>query len=249
MPRHPDPGAKRVSELLLSNVALHGTLESADEAAIRKLTPRTRAAPAGEDIVRQGDRPNVAVIVLSGMLARYHTLEGGDRQYLSFHIAGDMPDIQSLFLTVMDHSVCAIDDAVVGVVPHDQLARLIRSRPAVGLALWRLTFVDASIFRQAITNNGARSHLARLAHLLCEQYERARQAGLIAGRFCDFPVRQAQIGQALGMAPVSVNRALQKLRRDRLADLRSGKLEILNWRGLAGAAGFDPAYLYLKAEP
>ncbi|HLH48755.1 MAG TPA: Crp/Fnr family transcriptional regulator [Roseiarcus sp.] len=249
MQKQLDPGVERVAELLLSNVALHGTLETADEAAIRKLTPRTRSVSAGEDIVRQGDRPNVAVIVLGGMLARYHTLEGGDRQYLSFHIAGDMPDIQCLFLTVMDHSLCALGEAVVGVVPHDQLTRLIRSRPAVGLALWRLTFVDASIFRQAITNNGARPHLARLAHLLCEQYERARQASLAVGRSCDFPVRQAQIAQALGMSAVSVHRALQKLRRDRLADLRSGKLEILNWPGLIRLAGFDPAYLHLKTEP
>jgi|SRR5579883_88202 CRP-like cAMP-binding protein len=249
MPPHPDPSIERVSELLLSKVALHGTLESADEAAVRKLTPRTRSVAAGEDIVRQGDRPNVAVILLSGMLARYHTLETGARQYLSFHIAGDMPDIQSLFLSVMDHSVCAMNDAKIGALPHDQLASLIRTRPAIGLALWRLTFVDASVFRQAITNNGARSLLARLAHLFCEQYERARQAGLIDGRYCDFPIRQAQLGQALGLAPVSVNRALQKLRRDRLAELRSGKLEILDWPGLIKVAGFDPAYLHLKREP
>ena len=249
MSQYSNQGAERVAELLLSNVALHGALESADETAIRRLAPRTRSVAVGEDIVRQGDRPNVAVILLSGMLARYHALEGGERQYLSFHIAGDMPDIQCLFLRVMDHSLCGMNDAKIGIVPHDQLTRLIRSRPAVGLALWRLTFVDASVFRQAITNNGARSHLARLAHLLCEQYERARQASLTNGRFCDFPVRQAQLGQALGMAPVSVNRALQKLRRNRLADLRSGKLEILDWPGLAGVAGFDPAYLHLRAGP
>jgi hypothetical protein len=35
-------------------------------------------------------------MILGGMLARHHTLPGGDRQYLSFHIAGDMPDLQSL---------------------------------------------------------------------------------------------------------------------------------------------------------
>jgi CRP-like cAMP-binding protein len=249
MSKQPDQRAESVSELLLGKVALHGSLELADEAAIRKLTPRTRSVVGGEEIVRQGDRPNVAVILLRGMLARYHTLENGARQYLSFHIAGDMPDIQCLFLTVMDHSVCAMDDAKIGVILHDQLTWLIRSRPAVGLALWRMTYVDASVFRQAITNNGARPHLARLAHLLCEQYERARQAGLASGRSCDFPVRQAQIGQALGMAPVSVNRTLQKLRRDRLADLRSGKLEIIDWPNLVDVAGFDPGYLHLKAEP
>jgi hypothetical protein len=33
-----------------------------------------------------------------GMVARYHLLHNGRRQYLSFHIAGDMPDAQALFI-------------------------------------------------------------------------------------------------------------------------------------------------------
>ena len=41
-------------------------------------------------------------------------------------------------------------------------------------------------------------------------------------------VNQGQLGQTLGMSSVSLNRAIQKIRRDGLADLRSGRLEILN---------------------
>jgi CRP-like cAMP-binding protein len=69
----------------------------------------TRALSPGEDIVCQGDRPDVAVFVLSGMLARYHTLPSGDRQYLAFRIRGDLPDVQGLLLSVLDHSLCAMD--------------------------------------------------------------------------------------------------------------------------------------------
>lgn len=203
---------------------------------------------AGEDIVRQGDQPDTAVIVLSGMLGRYQTLKTGDRQYISFHIAGDMPDVQSLFLRTMDHSVCAMNNAEIAAIPHKQLIPLIVARPAVGFAFWRVTLVDAAIFRQAVTNNGARSHLARLAHFFCEQFTRAGDAGLATGHVCDLPLNQGQIGQALGMASISVNRAIQALRKDELARLRAGRLEILNWRMLARVAEFDPTYLHLTNE-
>jgi CRP-like cAMP-binding protein len=63
-------------------------------------TPALRKVEKGTDILRQGDRPHVTVMVRSGMLARYHTMPSGDRQYLSLHVAGDLPDLQSLFLGI-----------------------------------------------------------------------------------------------------------------------------------------------------
>ncbi|MEJ0076417.1 MAG: Crp/Fnr family transcriptional regulator [Alphaproteobacteria bacterium] len=236
---------RRVRDLLLAKVKEHGTLTAADENAICAIRAHTRALAAGEDVVSQGDRPDVAVFVLSGMLARYHTLPSGDRQYLSFHIKGDLPDVQGLLLSVLDHSLCALDQAEIAVLPHDPLVALCARRPGVAFAFWRLTLVDAAIFRQAITNNGIRSHVTRLAHLFCELYFRAREAGLVEDRSCSVPLTQNEVGQALGMSHISVNRAMQKLRKERLADLRSGQLQILNWDGLTRVAGFDPIYLHI----
>src|SRR5689334_7252435 len=209
---------KRTRDLLLAKVREHGTLTAADESAICAVRAQTRVLAPGEDVVRQGDRPDVAVFVLSGMLARYHTLPSGDRQYLSFHIKGDLPDVQGLLLKSMDHSLCAMDDAEIAVLSHDQLVHLCATRPGVAFAFWRLTLVDAAIFRQAITNNGLRTHVVRLAHFFCEQYFRAREAGLVEDESCSVPLNQSELGQALGMSHVSVNRAMQKLRKQRLAD-------------------------------
>ena len=235
----------RVHQLLLRKAGQHGSLLPADESAIRALRVRTQAQGAGADVVRQGDQPDVAVMVLSGMLARYHTLENGERQYISFHIAGDMPDVQSLLLDVMDHSLCALNAAEIGLVPHEELRALFVRRPALCFAFWRMTLVDSAIFREALTNNSARPQTARLAHLLCEQYDRARDAGLAQGDSCSLPVNQTVLGQALGMSLVSVNRAVKKLRADGLVDLRLGTLTVRDWSRLQHLAGFDPAYLHV----
>jgi len=246
MPRRSNPSQYREAlDLLLGKMEQHGTLTAADEAAICALRAHRRSLAPGEDAVCQGERPDVAVFVLSGMLARYHTLPSGDRQYLSFHIKGDMPDVQGLLLSIMDHSLCALHHADIAVLPHDPLIDLCLRRPGVGFAFWRLTLVDAAIFRQAITNNGARSHVTRLAHFFCEQYFRAKEAGLVEDESCSLPLNQSELGQALGMSHISVNRTMQKLRKERLADLRSGRLQVRNWEALQRFAGFDPTYLHI----
>lgn len=205
---------------------------------------RLRAVEPDEDVVRQGDRPDVAVFVLNGMLARYHTLPSGNRQYLSFHIPSDMPDVQSLFLDVMDHSVCAIDRGMLALFAHAPLRNLLKDRPLLTFAFWRLTLVDAAMFRQAITNM-SRTPVARLSHLFCEIFFRAKQNGFADGNSCRFPVTQHQIGQALGMSHISVNRALQRLRRAELVDFRNGVVSIYDWQGLGRVAEFDPLYLHI----
>src|SRR3954451_4790604 len=124
---------RSASELLIAEAREHGTLQAADDSALRTLPPRTRAVSAGEDIVHQGEKPDMAVLVLAGTLARYHMLPDGSRQYLSFHIRGDLPDVQSVFLTVMDHSLCALNDGAIAAFPHGPVCDLMLKRPNVSV--------------------------------------------------------------------------------------------------------------------
>jgi CRP-like cAMP-binding protein len=238
------PTSAQALDLLVETLARHSSLSVSDERAIRRLQPRVRKVEKGADIVRQGDRPHVAVMVISGMLARYHTMPGGDRQYLSLHIAGDLPDLQSLFLGIMDHSLCAVDEAQIASFPHSEILALVKRAPSAGLAFWRHTLIDAAIFRQAITSNGGRSAVSRVAHLFCEQFTRARAVGSVSGWSCPFPLSQSQIGQVVGLSLPTVHRSTQSLRKENCAEVRGGKLRILNWRRLSQQAGFDPLYLH-----
>jgi DNA-binding transcriptional regulator LsrR (DeoR family) len=59
-------------------------------------------------------------------------------------------------------------------------------------------------------------------------------------------MHQGQIGEALGMAIVTVNRTLQALRRTGTMDFRLGELIVRDWKQLAELGEFDPNYLHLK---
>jgi CRP-like cAMP-binding protein len=236
-------------QVLIRKLKEHSRLTSEDAGAIIALSHSVRELKPNEDLVRQGDDPEVSAVVLSGMLARYHLLDTGTRQYLSFHLAGDMPESQSLFIEKMDHAVCAIGPAVVACVPHHELIAAFKRWPSVGFAIWRETLIDAAIFREAITNNSARSKLEGMAHLFCEFFYRARATGLTNGNTFVLPLSLIQLGETLGMSIATVNRTLLDLRATRAADLQRGLLEIKNWERLVALAQFNPSYLHQKRPP
>jgi CRP-like cAMP-binding protein len=233
-------------QILIRKLKEHSRLSREALEEIGALSSTTREVKANEDLVRQGDDPNFSVLVISGMVARYHLLKNGRRQYLSFHMTGDMPDSQALFIDKMDHAVCAIGPALVACLSHKELIAAFNRCPALGFAIWRETLIDAAIFREAITNNSARTMLARMAHLFCELFYRAQASGLTDENACQVPISRAQLGETLGMSIATVNRALEKLRTSRAADFRSGAVVVRNWRRLTEIGQFNPGYLHLK---
>jgi CRP-like cAMP-binding protein len=238
-----------VYDVMIRKLKEHTVLSSEESSILRTLPVSPRVAQSGEDLVRQGDKPNVSMVVLSGMIARYHTLGGGGRQYISFHIAGDWPDAQTLFIEKMDHSLTAISGATVAMIPHRKLLTLFQRTPSIGFAIWRETLIDAAIFRETITNNSRREVTARLAHFLCEQFYRAKAAGLAEAESCELPLSQSQIADALASSLTTISRAMQSLRKTQAFELKAGRLCIRNWRRLAECGEFDPSYLHLRRPP
>src|SRR5882762_7564428 len=129
--------------------------------SITELAPR-------KTIVRAGDRPHHCCLLIDGFVCRSKTTDLGKRQILSIHNAGDIPDLQSLHLHVLDHDLTTLSRCEVGFIPHQALLTATRERPQVAEALWRETLIDAAVFREWIVNVGRRSAAARLAHLLAE---------------------------------------------------------------------------------
>ena len=235
-------------DILLKKLNQHSRLSRDDEVEVRNLTCTIRELSPNEDFIHQGDFPRSSAIVVEGILARYHTLRSGYRQYLSLHLPGDWPDAQGLFLDRMDHSVCAIGRTVVCAISHDKLITLFRRRPTISFSVWRETLIDASIFREAITNNSGRDAVARLAHFFCEIYLRAKTVGLVRNGAVALPLNQTQLGEMLGMSLVSVNRNLSILRKSSAVEFKTGVLTVNDWRKLSSMGEFDPTYLHQKVQ-
>jgi CRP-like cAMP-binding protein len=215
---------------------------------LRKLSGTIKSVGPRQDLVREGDRPSECCLILDGFAYRYKLTETGKRQIFSFHIPGDIPDLQSLHIDVMDHSLSSLTTCKVMFIPHETVRDLVRRCPRIGDAFWRETLIDAAAFREWILNLGRREAYGRMAHLLCEFYVRLRAVGLTNGDACELPFTQAELADATGLSAVHVNRTLQELRGEGLITLRNGSLTVLDWDRLREAGEFDPTYLHLRKE-
>jgi CRP-like cAMP-binding protein len=234
-------------ELLIRKLREHSPLSKADIAAIQTLPGKRQDLKKNEDILRQGDKPKESIVVLEGMVARYHNVAEGKRQYLSFHMTGDMPDAQTIFLETMDFAIGAVNQAVITLVPHTAILQVLKERPNVGFALWRETLIDASIFRATITNNSSRDLKMRIAHFFCEHFYRANKRGLVKGNSCELPLTQTQLAETLASSLPSISRAITGLRKTKTVAFQNGILQIRNWDDFINVSGFNPSYLHLKS--
>lgn len=233
---------------LIAKLQSIAVLSSEEIEALRGLPLTVTSIPDSADVVREGDRPSRCCLLLEGFLCRYKTLPDGSRQILSFHVPGDIPDLQSLHLEVMDHSLGAVSATKVAFIPHAAVLGLTLRHPGVAAALWRDTLVDAAIFREWIANVGRRTSQQRMAHVLCEVFQKLRAVGLTNEGQCHFPLTQSELADATGLSTVHVNRTLQALRSAGLIVLKDKVLSVPNWDALKQAGGFDPTYLHLVGK-
>ena len=222
----------------------HCELSEADERAILGL-PFTRKR-FGKDayMVREGDHTTECSLLLRGFVFRQKLLRDGTRQIISIHIPSEFVDLQNGLLGTADHNVQSVDGSEIATVPRPALLELAETRPAIRLAMWIDTLVDASIFREWVVNVGRRDARTRIAHLLCELVLRLKNIGADRAGMFDFPLTQEQIADCTGLTAVHTNRTLQSLRKDGLIQLSSRSLTVLDWERLKEVADFDELYLH-----
>ena len=233
---------------LVTKLRLHAKLDEEDKAAVLALPHVVRSLEGGRYIVREGDRPTHCCLLVSGFGIRHKIVEGGGRQIVNIHVAGDMVDMQNALLDTADHNVQTLTAVEAAYIPREALMELAFTRPAVGRAFWLETLVEASIAREWIANVGRRDARARVAHLLCEFAYRLDAVGL--GEECNYrlPMTQEQIADTVGLTSVHVNRTLKSLDAEGLTTRSLRSVKINDWKRMAQVADFRSTYLHLPQE-
>jgi CRP-like cAMP-binding protein len=222
-----------------------------DREALLALPHTIKTLEANHYVVREFDRANYSCVMLSGFAVRHKIVGGGERQIVSIHMKGEIVDLQNSLLGMADHSVQMLTAGKIAMIPRADVVKLAFERPTIGKAMWIDTLVDASIFREWITNIGRRDARTRIAHLLCEFSLRLKVAGMGHQSDYEMPMTQDQLADATGLTPVHVNRTLKSLEADGLIERASPRaITIGDWRKLAEAGDFNSGYLHLnEGEP
>lgn len=234
---------------LLTTLARCHDLSQDERAALDDLPFTTERILAGDGVAWAGDRPKRSFVILDGLLSTSKAVADGDLQITAFHIPGDMPDLNSLHLDILDSDIGAVTNCTLAFMAHQDLRRLCAEQPRLAAFLWRATLVEAAISREWVVNVGQRPAISRLAHLFCEMLARMDAAGLVQDGGCHLGLTQQHLSEATGLSPVHVNRTLQQLRAMGFLSFGQGRLTVHDWDGLRQVADFRSDYLHVVTEP
>jgi CRP-like cAMP-binding protein len=237
------PGA---TDILIRRLETIGRVSAADRSLLETLPLRIMELGRGEDAASDGEVTSQSCLLLNGFMHRYKMLPDGGRQILAFHMPGEIPDLHSLHLPKMDHSLAATEKSTVAFIKHVDIHALLERSPEIMRLFWRATLIDAAVFRMWMVEMGQRPAVSHLAHLMCEIYVKLYAVGLAQDFEFRLPLVQEEIADALGLSAVHTNRTLQELRARQLIQFEAGTVSILSWPGLVRLALFDPSFLHLR---
>ena len=251
-PRGSSPSSRHsLPSLAGSRLIASPYLSSDEREAMEDVAQSSRSVKAGTDLLREGDRTDHFHIVREGWACRYKTTREGARQIVALLLPGDAANLDSFLLDRLDYGVRSLTAMTVFTIPRDRLLALAGTHAGVSKALAWLAMIENSILSQWALRLGRQSAKQRLAHLLCEISVRlGADIGDDDGNSSfELPLTQEQIGDALGLTSVHVNRTIKELRLEALIEPRPGSVTITDCNALCRIGDFDPAYLHRDDDP
>jgi CRP-like cAMP-binding protein len=230
----------------LDRLVLRSTLTPDECEAVLALPGKAERVKASRDFVRLGEDVDHSCLVLDGIAGRFGQARSGERLTTAIHIPGDMADLHSAVLPKATSALQSLGEAHIYRVPHRAIMNVAEGFPALAQAFWRDCTVDAAIIAQWALTNARQHGLSRIAHLLAEYVTRTTVVEAGKACTCDFPLTQAQLGDATNLTSVHVNRMMRQLQDAGVAEVRAKRLHVLDWDQLQSIGEFDPTYLHLK---
>jgi CRP/FNR family transcriptional regulator len=161
--------------------------------------------------------------------------EDGKRQVFRSVLPGDLLGFQQHLQGPAIYSAIALVDSVVCRIPN--IARLCSTQPELGLNLASAAACDMMLTEMYLTNITHRSARERIAFMVLELYHRLRLRGLNDGYSIQFPLKQEDIADTLGLTTVHVNRTLHAFKDEGLLQIHKHELTILDYTGIYSLVG------------
>jgi CRP-like cAMP-binding protein len=234
---------------LFSRLQHYAHLDDADVSALQALTLEKVEKPRGSTVIGVGDELTCVFVISKGWAIRYRTMDDGRRQIVNVMLPGDCFDLQALINTSADHGVDAVTPLQLLRARKEDFLSAVRSNARLASAFWWTAVQEESILREQIVRLGRRSGRERIAHLALEFNRRLLQADPALHGSFEMPLSREMLADLLGLSPVHVSRSVSALRRLGLVRNFIGRVQILDLRGLAALAQFDPDYLHGARKP
>ncbi len=200
--------------------------------------------PARTRFFQEGEKHDYVYTVFSGWGLIYKTVSNsGKRQILQFLLPGDLIGFQTNTSGVMPHSAGSVTELVLCSYPRDDFKPMLEENPEVALRMVDIRSRDVTLCQNHLMAAGRKTAKESIAFIILELFYRVQhQVPANPGNTkssIDFPITQEDIGDAIGLTNVHVNRVIKELMDEGLIYCNKKRLEILDEKKLSEIAEFN----------
>jgi CRP/FNR family transcriptional regulator len=200
--------------------------------------------PAHSSIFHEGKTHQYVYTLFSGWVVIYKMVgETGRRQIMQFLLPGDLLGYQTDANGDMPLSAKTLTETVLCVFPREKINPMLRENSDLSVRFIEMWSRDMSLCQNYLMAVGRKTARESVTFLLLELYYRVKsqepQSYSSSVNAIYFPITQEDIGDAVGLTKVHVNRVIKSLMDGKLIYCHKKKLAILNEDKLCEIAGYD----------
>jgi len=203
--------------------------------------------PSKTNLYREGSNTDYVYTLFDGWMAMYQTSKEGKRQILRFALPGDFLGFQTDQNGMVSHSVSALNESIVCGFPRNRLQEMFEDTPSLALRLASMGSRDMNLCQHHQAFRSRKDAYESIAFLLLELFHRTREH---MNHHYDpvtnsitFPLTQEDIGDAVGLTNVHVNRILRQFHKLGLINCHHKRLQIIDEEKLADMGEFDKSMI------
>jgi CRP/FNR family transcriptional regulator len=195
------------------------------------------ALTAKQYLYHQGDMNHGLFVLREGWVMLTRLSSDGKRQVFRSVLPGELLGFQQHLHGPSIYSAIALLDSVICKIPN--IVKVCSTQPEFGLSLAAAAACDMMLTEMYLTNITHRSARERIAFMVLELYHRLRLRGLNNGYSIQFPLKQEDIGDTLGLTTIHINRTLHTFRDEGLLEIHKHELTILDYDALYSLVGSE----------
>lgn len=195
---------------LVSRLSRFVTLTDHERAFIAEVEKDEHSRQKGRPIVSLGDLVEGIMVLKSGWAVVKADSSDGRSQILRVYLPGEVMGLAEIGSSRANHRIIMQTDGVICPFPRSGLAALFSDYPRLGALLTAVGSLDQIALRHHASSLGAMDATGKLKFWLLQLRSRLEVANVGLGNRFQVPFSQVEIGQAVGLTSIYVNKLLRR---------------------------------------
>lgn len=228
---------------LLAKYGKLTSLRLEEEATFRNLASRKRSYSGGTELIAsEFDQPDQLYIVESGRLHASNELPTGERAITRLYFSGDIVGTANIPFEHATHTVTVCAPSTIHFFPRKNLVDAFIRMPRIAAIFYTFAALENAILNDRLVSVGRTRGRARVAALILEVRARRNLTSSTPGNTFRLGLTQAQIGDAVGLTEVQVNRLIRSMDEEELIARSGDQIEVLDPEKLGEIGQFRDRY-------